>query len=67
MGCTITKTLICTSILESLLCFSESSAFIAEDQGSAILMLHLTNPSSTDITVTINTTDQTANGMYIYT
>ena len=57
-----------------MICFNESSVYVNESQGSVIAFLTLTNPSSTDIITTVNTTDGTAIGeakidayLYIFT
>lgn len=46
----------------SVLCFNESSVFVNEDHGLVMLMPTLTYPSSTDIMVTVITTDGTTTG-----
>ena len=43
-----------------MICFNESSVHVNESQGSVIVLLTLTNPLSTDTTITVNTTDGTA-------
>ena len=42
--------------------FSQSSYGVMEDDGRATLMITLSQPSSVEFTVTINTTDVTAKG-----
>ena len=49
-------------IIETVICFSESTVSVNEDQGSPILLLHHTNLSSADIIVIVVTTDGTAIG-----
>ena len=49
--------------IEPVICFNDSLVYITEDQGSAMLTLNLTNPSSSDITARVVTTDGTAIGM----
>ena len=49
----------------SVICFSESPAYITEDDGSATITLFLTNPSSSDVTAIITTSDETAIGTYV--
>ena len=49
-------------VLEPLICFSDSSAHVTEDQGPGVFMLLLTNPSSFNIMTTVITTDGTAIG-----
>ena len=47
--------------VEACICFNESSILVTEDRGLAILLLNLTNPSSTDI-ITVITTDGITTG-----
>ena len=50
----------------TVICFSESSLFIAEDLGTVTIALTLTTPSSMDnFTVMIIPTDITATGKYL--
>ena len=42
--------------------FTELSAHVSESEGSVILSLNISNTMSTDVTVMIITTDETANG-----
>ena len=46
--------------LVTVMCFSDTSITINEDQGLAESSIFLTNPSSADIVVTVITTDGTA-------
>ena len=49
-------------VLETTICFSDSSVHVTEDQGSLVFTLVLTNPSSLDIIPTVITTAGTAFG-----
>ena len=50
-------------LIETMICLSESSLYIVEEQASVVtLSLNLTNPLSVDIMVIIVTTDGTAAG-----
>ena len=49
-------------ISATVICINESSVSINEDQGSLMFTINLTNPSSTDMTITVVTTDRTAAG-----
>ena len=46
--------------------FDQSTYSINEDVGYIQLTLVLSNPSSTDITIQVTTTDKTATGKYIH-
>ena len=48
--------------LEPLICFSDSSVRVTENQGPGVFTLLLTNPSSFNIMTTVITTDGTAMG-----
>ena len=43
-------------------CFNGSLITAAEDQGSVLVSIYLTNPASFDITMSIVTTNETATG-----
>ena len=51
-----------SSILVTRICFGKSSVHINENHRSLMFTLNLTDPLSTDITVTVITTDGTATG-----
>ena len=53
-------------ILDLVVCFSESQINVTEDQGSAVIVLTLTAPSSFDISVTVFSTNGTAIGQLKY-
>ena len=50
------------SYVEIDICFGESSMQVTEHQGLLIILLNLTNPSSTDISITVITINGTATG-----
>ena len=50
------------SFLATRIGFNESSVYVSEGQGSITLSLSITRSLSTDMTVMIFTTDETANG-----
>ena len=43
-----------------MICFNKSSVSTNENRGSLMFTLNLTNPSSSDMTVTVMATDGTA-------
>ena len=49
-------------IAETDIYFSDPSIQVNEDQGLVTFLLNLTNPSSSDITITVNTVDGIATG-----
>ena len=53
------------SILVTVMCFSDTSITINEDQGLVKSSILLTNPSSADTVVTVIVTDGTAIGKII--
>ena len=54
-----------SSILATRICFGKSSVHINENHQSLMFTLNLTDPLSTDIKVTVITTDGTATGELI--
>ena len=52
---------VCT-ILETVMCFNDTSISINEDQGLVVFSIRFTNPSSSNITIPVITTDGTATG-----
>ena len=49
------------------ICFEEQTLFVNEDNTVASINITLTNPLSTDLTITINTMDSTATGKCLAT
>ena len=49
-------------ILETVIYFNQSHYYATESEGQAYLVLHLSNPISTDITVQLVSNDNSAKG-----
>ena len=46
------------------ICFVNQTLFVPEDDMVVVVTINITNPLSTDVTLTVDSTDVTATGQY---
>ena len=51
-------------VLVVFICFVNQTLFVPEDDIVVVVTINITNPLSTDVTLTVDSTDSTATGQY---
>ena len=51
-------------VLVVFICFVNQTLFVPEDDIVVVVTINITNPLSTDVTLTVDSTDATATGQY---